>query len=75
MFFSGPSITFTQAFKLLTSVFKLIRQDLKECTTEIWTSIKQRLFQIFGLMNIAKFLELLVIGTFIICVPAVMKFL
>jgi hypothetical protein len=38
---SGPAITFT-------SVFKIIGQDLYDCTRAIWISTKQGLLQIFG---------------------------
>jgi hypothetical protein len=65
---SGPGQTFS-------SVFQVLREDVSACNKEIWISIKDGLKIIFASMNVVKFLELLVIGTFILCVPEIVNFL
>lgn len=65
---SGPG-------KTLSTIFKTLRQDLKDCSKEIWTSIKQGLSQVFSYMNVVKFMELTVIGTVIIFFPEITNFM
>jgi len=60
---------------VFSSVFRIVRQDVTKCCQEIWISLKNGLMLIFSSVNIVKFLELLVIETFILCVLEIMNFL
>jgi hypothetical protein len=55
-------------------VFQVLHIDLKDAIKEVWVSTKQALNKILIPVNMVKLLELLVIGTFIICVPEIVNF-
>ncbi len=56
-------------------MFQVLHIDLKDAIKEVWVSTKQALNKILISVNMVKLLELLVIETFIICVPEIVNFL
>jgi hypothetical protein len=81
IFFFGVIICYailnsaSDARKVFTDVAQALHIDLKDAIKEVWTSAKQALNQILISVNMIKLLELVFIGTFIICVPELVNFL
>ena len=63
------------AGRTFRDVFQVLHNDLTDATKEIWLSTKQALNQLSMSVNMVKLLELVVIGTFIMCVPEIANFL